>query len=53
MTNSLTFVIVVTFILFYIKVKKGTVKFFNESKRFGFVREGEAVEFDLIKVEKV
>jgi len=54
-------------------VKKGTVKFFNESKGFGFVteddsnteyflhvsglidevREGDAVEFDLKKVEKV
>ena len=35
--NSLIFVLLLTFI--FIKVKKGTVKFFNESKGFGFVTE--------------
>ena len=39
-TNNLIFVIVLTFI--YIKVKKGTVKFFNESKGFGFVTEDDS-----------
>ena len=28
--------------LLYIKVKKGTVKFFNESKGFGFVTEDDS-----------
>jgi len=38
--NSLIFVVLLTFI--FIKVKKGTVKFFNESKGFGFVTEDDS-----------
>ena len=38
--NSLIFVLLLTFI--FIKVKKGTVKFFNESKGFGFVTEDDS-----------
>jgi cold shock protein len=38
--NSLIFVALLTFI--FIKVKKGTVKFFNESKGFGFVTEDDS-----------
>lgn len=38
--NSLIFVVLLTFI--FIIVKKGTVKFFNESKGFGFVTEDDS-----------
>ena len=38
--NSLIFVVLLTFI--FIKVKKGKVKFFNESKGFGFVTEDDS-----------
>ena len=38
--NSLIFVVLLKFI--FIKVKKGTVKFFNESKGFGFVTEDDS-----------